>query len=97
MPTRSLEEEKKIENFDLIHNQKENFNFGEIMIIEINPFDGKALGSFPGSMGLFDLEKDERLIKEGELEVRVREEEMKENELKYKLNDSWKSILKGCI
>lgn len=106
MPTQKEEEEKKSDNLsekaDIKQSQrclKENCNLGKIMIIEINPFDGKALGAFPGSTGLFDLEKDEKIIKEGglEVEVRVREEEMKEFELRYKLNDSWKSVLKSFI
>lgn len=38
---------------------------GEVLIIEVNPFDGVCLGTFPASTGLFtwDDEHDKKIMK----------------------------------
>lgn len=70
-----------------------------IKLIEINPFDGKCLASLKGSTGLFDLENpvDLLTIQKGPLELRVREKQYMDTELKMKLNISWKETLKKYI
>ena len=70
-----------------------------IKVIEVNPFDGKHLGSFPGSTGLYLLEnpKDREIIEKGPLEIRIRNEPLTEKEIKEKLNPDWRKILKGLI
>mmetsp|Transcript_9583 Transcript_9583/g.12433 ORF Transcript_9583/g.12433 Transcript_9583/m.12433 type:complete len:363 (-) Transcript_9583:50-1138(-) len=35
---------------------------GEVILVEINPFDGEELGAFPASTGLFDWDKDRDLM-----------------------------------
>jgi len=70
-----------------------------VKLIEVNPFDGKALASLKGSTGLFDLDniQDLKIVKEGPLELRIRDKPMLEKELKMKLNVTWKEIMKGYI
>lgn len=75
------------------------FDDGKCLIIELNPFDAKALGSFPGSTGLFDLEnkKDLDIIQNGPFEFRIRENPLTEKEIKIKLNNSWKEAIKNYL
>lgn len=70
-----------------------------LKLIEINPFDGKCLASLKGSTGLFDLENPADLltIQKGPLELRIREKQYVDTELKMKLNVSWKETLKKYI
>jgi hypothetical protein len=74
-------------------------NEDNIKVIEINPFDGYALCSFPESTGLFSLksEKDNDTIKNGPLEIRIVKEPSKENELKRKIDRNWITVLKNYI
>lgn len=74
-------------------------NKDSVMLIEINPFDGKVLASLKGSTGLFDLDNpnDEKLVKEGPLELRIRNKAMTDSELKMRLNVTWKAEMKGFI
>eukprot|EP00929_Paragymnodinium_shiwhaense_P052031 TRINITY_DN26099_c0_g1_i1.p1 TRINITY_DN26099_c0_g1~~TRINITY_DN26099_c0_g1_i1.p1 ORF type:complete len:355 (-),score=95.54 TRINITY_DN26099_c0_g1_i1:219-1283(-) len=67
----------------------------QVKIIELNPFDGVALGCFPGSTGLFrwDDEGDRSLIKGGPFELRMRTEPLSDMDLKIKLNTSWRDIV----
>lgn len=67
----------------------------QVKVIELNPFDGVALGCFPGSTGLFrwDEEKDRDIIKNGPFEIRLRTEPLPLSELRNKLNTSWKDVV----
>jgi len=68
---------------------------GQVKVIELNPFDGLALGCFPGSTGLFrwDDERDRDIIQNGPFEMRLRTEALKEHELKFRLNVSWRDVI----
>jgi len=68
---------------------------GNVRIIEINPFDGVALGCFPASTGLFrwDDAQDKRTITEGPFELRLRQAPQTEQEIKHKLSTSWRDII----
>jgi len=69
----------------------------EVIVIEINPFDGKGLGSFPISTGLFllDNKQDLKVIQYGPLELRIRKNSLSCQELKFRLESSWKEALKA--
>jgi len=68
---------------------------GNVRIIEINPFDGVALGCFPGSTGLFrwDDENDRQIITQGPFQFRIREKPLSDAALKLKLNTTWRDIV----
>merc|ERR1712032_293110 len=68
---------------------------GNVWIIEINPFDGVALGCFPGSTGLFrwDDENDREIITKGPFQFRIRQKPLSDTDLKFKLNTSWRDIV----
>jgi len=68
---------------------------GCVKVIEINPFDGVALGCFPASTGLFrwDDDADRGVIKSGPFELRLRTTALAEQELKQKLNTSWRDVI----
>lgn len=68
---------------------------GEVKIIELNPFDGVALGCFPGSTGLFlwDSPRDKTIITQGPFEFRMRTTELPDHELKDRLERKWKDII----
>ena len=70
-----------------------------IKLIEINPFDGKALASLRGSTGLFDLDDpiDMNFIQKGPLELRIREKPLSDADIKVKLNITWKEALKEYL
>ena len=71
---------------------------GEVVIIELNPFDGVCLGTFPASTGLFlwEDEKDKRIMKgEDEFEFRIRESAMSETQLGSQGNRKWREIISG--
>ena len=71
---------------------------GEVAIIELNPFDGVCLGTFPASTGLFlwEDEKDKRIMKgEDEFEFRIRESAMSETQLGSQGNRKWRDIING--
>jgi len=68
---------------------------GKVTLIELNPFDGVALGCFPASTGLFrwDDEKDRQIIKNGPFEIRTREAPQSEIALKLTLGHAWRDLL----
>lgn len=72
-------------------------NENTIKLIEINPFDGKALASLKGSTGLFDLDNpnDLKVVQKGPLELRIRENALSDGEIKMKLNVTWKETIKS--
>lgn len=67
---------------------------GRVLLVEINPFDG-VLGAFPVSTGLFlwDDPEDQRIMREGPLQVRVRREVLSIPETKDKMNPDWRRIV----
>jgi len=69
---------------------------GDVIIVELNPFDGMCLGTFPASTGLFlwDDEHD-RAIMKGEVafETRVRKSALPPPELKVQCNPDWRRII----
>ena len=95
--------EQKIQPFlpSSLKNCQVDFAFidGDVMVIEINPFDGKGLGSFPISTGLFLLEdkQDLEVIQKGPLELRIRMKSLSNQELKFRMENSWKEVLKPYI
>jgi len=69
---------------------------GEVIIVELNPFDGLCLGTFPASTGLFlwDNEPDRAIMKgESNFEMRVREERSTPAVLKNQCNRDWRRII----
>ena len=71
---------------------------GEVMIVELNPFDGMALGTFPASTGLFlwdDPVDHKVMIGEAPFQFRIREVPMEEHKLKVDFNKDWCSIIYG--
>lgn len=75
------------------------FGNDDVKIIEINPFDGKNLGSFPISTGLFliDNKNDLEIIKNGPLQIRLRKHPLSDSELKFRLESSLRQALKQYI
>lgn len=71
------------------------FRPGHVKVIEVNPFDGKGLGTMAASTCLFrwEDEKDRRIITEGPFELRIRLEPQSEYDLKRKMNLDWREIL----
>lgn len=74
----------------------------EVLLTEINPFDGEALGAFPGSTGLFCWEKDRELMMglrdRFELRLVPEEQQITDASLKLKnnLSSDWKKIVYSC-
>lgn len=71
---------------------------GQVIIIELNPFDGVCLGTFPASTGLFlwDKPEDQAIMKgEAPFEFRIREVPLEESELKSQCNPTWRRIIYG--
>lgn len=69
---------------------------GEVIVIELNPFDGICLGVFPASTGLFLWEKPEdRLVMTGQapFEFRLRENVLSDAQLKAQCNRDWREII----
>ena len=69
---------------------------GEVVVIELNPFDGVCLGVFPASTGLFLWENPEdKLVMTGEapFEFRLRETPLTEAQLKNQCNKDWRDII----
>ena len=69
---------------------------GEVVIIELNPFDGIVLGTFPASTGLFlwDNVVDKAIMKgESPFEFRLREAELPTHALKQQCNKDWRDII----
>ena len=71
---------------------------GEVIIVELNPFDGVCLGTFPASTGLFlwDKPEDQQIMKgETSFEFRLRETELAPHQLKAQCNPAWRDIIYG--
>lgn len=70
---------------------------GQVLIVELNPFDGVCLGTFPASTGLFlwDDEDGDRLVMKGDapFEFRIREAPLASSELKNQCNPAWRDIV----
>eukprot|EP00927_Polykrikos_kofoidii_P057197 TRINITY_DN51317_c0_g1_i1.p1 TRINITY_DN51317_c0_g1~~TRINITY_DN51317_c0_g1_i1.p1 ORF type:complete len:429 (-),score=87.80 TRINITY_DN51317_c0_g1_i1:94-1314(-) len=69
---------------------------GEVVIVELNPFDGYCFGNFPASTGLFlwDNEKDQAVMKgEAPFELRVRESRLQAEAIKSQCHPSWRRII----
>lgn len=69
---------------------------GEVVIIEINPFDGIVLGTFPASTGLFLWENavDNAIMKgEAPFEFRIRDVPLDPHALKSQCNKDWRDII----
>ena len=69
---------------------------GEVIIVELNPFDGVCLGTFPASTGLFlwDKPEDQQIMKgETSFEFRLRETELAPHQLKAQCNPTWRDIM----
>jgi len=69
---------------------------GEVIIIELNPFDGVCLGVFPASTGLFlwDTPEDRAVMKgEAPFEFRTRERELEPPALKAQCNPAWRDVV----
>lgn len=71
----------------------------KVLLIEINPFDGKVLGSFPVSTGLFSIDnaKDLEIIQNGPLELRLRRQSLSNHELKFRIDELWRKTLKEFL
>jgi len=70
----------------------------EVLIVELNPFDGVGLGTFPASTGLFlwDNEADKKIMKgEAPFEFRVRESPAPAHKLKNDCSKEWRKIVYG--
>ena len=68
----------------------------KVIVIELNPFDGVCLGTFPASTGLFlwDNLSDRKIMKgEADFEFRLREEPLAEAALKNQCNSDWRDIV----
>lgn len=69
---------------------------GDVIIVELNPFDGVCLGNFPASTGLFlwDNEPDKRIMKgEVPFEMRLRDQPLDASALKSQCNPDWRRII----
>eukprot|EP00446_Apocalathium_sp_SHHI-4_P009234 CAMPEP_0177165674 /NCGR_PEP_ID=MMETSP0367-20130122/7633_1 /TAXON_ID=447022 ORGANISM="Scrippsiella hangoei-like, Strain SHHI-4" /NCGR_SAMPLE_ID=MMETSP0367 /ASSEMBLY_ACC=CAM_ASM_000362 /LENGTH=396 /DNA_ID=CAMNT_0018611705 /DNA_START=53 /DNA_END=1243 /DNA_ORIENTATION=+ len=69
---------------------------GEVIIVELNPFDGVCLGTFPASTGLFlwDNEQDQAIMKgDAPFEFRIRSEKLSQPALKVQCNLDWRRII----
>jgi len=71
---------------------------GEVLIVELNPFDGVCLGTFPASTGLFLWDNPEdRAVMRGEapFQFRIRDGPLDTPSLKTQCNPDWRSIIYG--
>jgi hypothetical protein len=67
-----------------------------VIIVELNPFDGVCLGTFPASTGLFLWDHpDDRKVMKGEkpFEFRTRTEPLQAHQLKSQCNPDWRDII----
>eukprot|EP00933_Yihiella_yeosuensis_P046555 TRINITY_DN4210_c0_g1_i1.p1 TRINITY_DN4210_c0_g1~~TRINITY_DN4210_c0_g1_i1.p1 ORF type:complete len:398 (+),score=95.61 TRINITY_DN4210_c0_g1_i1:159-1352(+) len=68
----------------------------EVIIVELNPFDGVCMGTFPASTGLFlwDDVSDRAVMKgEAPFEFRIREGLLSQEGLKAQCNPDWRRII----
>lgn len=69
---------------------------GEVIVIELNPFDGVCLGTFPASTGLFlwDHPPDRAVMKgEAPFEMRLRTRRLESERLWAQCNSDWRDIV----
>ena len=66
-----------------------------VYLIEVNPFDGELV--FPASTGLWSWEADREQMKNGPLELRVRETVEETHVLKHSIDPRWRAILLKLI
>jgi hypothetical protein len=69
---------------------------GEVVVVELNPFDGVCLGVFPASTGLFlwDNPIDHEIMKgSSPFEFRLRECPLLPHQLKAQCNKDWRDIV----
>ncbi len=69
---------------------------GEVIIVELNPFDGVCLGTFPASRGMFlwDDPSDRRIMTgKDDFEFRLREVELNPITLKMQCSSEWRKII----
>mmetsp|Transcript_33557 Transcript_33557/g.57536 ORF Transcript_33557/g.57536 Transcript_33557/m.57536 type:complete len:411 (-) Transcript_33557:419-1651(-) len=69
---------------------------GEVIVIELNPFDGVCLGTFPASTGLFLWDDpDDKAIMMGDapFEFRMRDHPLEPALLKTQCNQDWRTIV----
>jgi hypothetical protein len=69
---------------------------GEVIVIELNPFDGVCLGTFPASTGLFlwDHPSDRAVMKgEAPFEMRLRTRRLESERLWAQCNSDWRDIV----
>ena len=69
---------------------------GEVIIVELNPFDGVCLGTFPASTGLFlwETPEDKAVMKgDAPFEFRLRTEPLNVVALKTQCNPEWREII----
>ena len=62
-----------------------------VYLIEVNPFDGELV--FPASTGLWSWETDHEQMKNGPLELRMRETMEEEHVLKHNIDPRWRAIV----
>jgi len=68
----------------------------DVIIVELNPFDGMCLGTFPASTGLFLWDDDnDRSVMTGEqpFEMRIRTSRLPTHDLKNQCNPDWRRII----
>jgi hypothetical protein len=71
---------------------------GVVVIVELNPFDGVCLGTFPASTGLFlwDVAEDQAVMRgDAPFEFRLREALLEESKLRNECNADWRGIVYG--
>ncbi|CAN0066162.1 unnamed protein product, partial [Heterosigma akashiwo] len=71
---------------------------GKVVVVELNPFDGVCLGTFPASTGLFLWDDpDDRVIMTGAapFQFRLREQPLEDTKLKVQCNQDWRHIVYG--
>jgi len=69
---------------------------GKVIVVELNPFDGVCLGTFPASTGLFLWENEaDRAVMQGvsPFEMRVRGHRLPAPVLKTQCNPAWRRII----
>ena len=69
---------------------------GEVIVIELNPFDGVCLGTFPASTGLFLWDDPaDKLVMMGEapFEFRMRDAPLEPASLRAQCNQDWRAVV----
>ena len=63
----------------------------KVYLTEVNPFDGELV--FPASTGLWSWETDRNQMKNGPLELRIREKQEETHILKHSIDPRWRAIV----